>query len=30
MENPEFVIDEVEKKTIGTDVVLHLDKESKE
>ena len=28
--NPEFTIDEVEKKTIGTDVVLHLDKESKE
>jgi len=28
--NPEFTIVEVEKKTIGTDVVLHLDKESKE
>lgn len=27
---PEFTVEEVEKKTIGTDVVLHLDKESKE
>ena len=27
---PEFTVEEVEKKTIGTDVVLHLAKESKE
>jgi len=28
--SPEFSIDEVEKDTIGTDVILHIDKESKD
>ena len=28
--SPEFTIDEIEKESIGTDVILHIDKESKD
>ncbi len=28
--NPEYTLEEVEKKDVGTDVILHLDKDSKE